>query len=323
MERSMLSHKNASLAVTAGIAIGLATLPMRANASEPYAPPPAPAVGSAIHGFGDVTFTNDYITPRGLLVTNTGLTTQILNGLVFSLYKGHGLISNVTLTAGIWNDLWSEQNNPKVGSWNEFDWFVGLDFTVARNWNAGVQFVQFLSPPGNFRAESNIQFSLAYDDSNRGWPIAIHPYVKLFYAAAGDSTVVEGKKGDTYDVELGLVPTYIIKHYNRSITLTAPTWITVGPTTYWNDGATGCGPVPTSACAKSNAGVFSTGLAARMPLDFISPAYGNWYIKGGVQYYHIINDSLLLAQTAVGTASSYADAHREVVTGFGSIGFSW
>ena len=40
-------------------------------------PPPAPTLD--IHGFFDVTFANDYITPRGLLVTNTGLTTQVLS----------------------------------------------------------------------------------------------------------------------------------------------------------------------------------------------------------------------------------------------------
>ena len=43
--------------------------------AEPPPPPPPPPLD--IHGFFDVTFANDYITPRGLLVTNTGLTTQI------------------------------------------------------------------------------------------------------------------------------------------------------------------------------------------------------------------------------------------------------
>ena len=42
----------------------------------PAAPPPPPPPLD-IHGFFDVTFSNDYMTPRGLLVTNTGLTTQI------------------------------------------------------------------------------------------------------------------------------------------------------------------------------------------------------------------------------------------------------
>jgi hypothetical protein len=31
-----------------------------------------------VHGFSDLAFKNDYLTPRGLLVTNKGLTIQIL-----------------------------------------------------------------------------------------------------------------------------------------------------------------------------------------------------------------------------------------------------
>ena len=49
-------------------------------------PPPAPQLD--IHGFFDVTFANDYMTPRGVLVTNTGLTTQIVNGLTFRALSG-------------------------------------------------------------------------------------------------------------------------------------------------------------------------------------------------------------------------------------------
>ncbi len=47
------------------------------------------------------------------------------------------------------------------------------------------------------------------------------------------------------------------------------------------------------------------------------------YGKGGFQYYHIINDSLLLAQTFTGTASSYPTAHREVWVGYAGLGFTF
>jgi hypothetical protein len=292
-----------------------------AIASEPYAPEPV-VVGSKIHGFGEVKFATDYITPRGLWVTNTGLTTQILTGVAVDLYKGPGLISNVSLAAGIWNDLWSEQNDPKVGRWNEFDWFVGLNFSIGRDWRAGIQFIQFLSPTGAFAAESNIEFSLAYNDSKSGFPISLNPYAKLFYAVSGDSTVVFGKKGGTYDVELGIVPTYTFKGPGAPITLTAPTWVTVGPSTYWNRGVSGCG-LPNTPCDDQNAGVFSTGLTAKMPLAGISPAYGNWSVHAGFQYYHILNDTLLLAQTATGTAASFADADRDIWVGFAGVGVSW
>src|SRR5713226_8729471 len=96
------------------------------------APPPPPPEFD-IHGFFDVTFKNDYITPRGLLVTNTGLTTQVLMGLVLDLYKNpNGFINKVSFTGGTCNDLWSEQRNPLVGAWNEFDWFLGADVVFAR-----------------------------------------------------------------------------------------------------------------------------------------------------------------------------------------------
>ena len=171
-------------------------------------PPPAPAFVLDVHGFVDISFKNDYITPRGLLVTNTGLTTQVLGGLALDLYKDpNGFINNVGVYAGVWNDIWSKQKHPTASSWNEFDWFVGMSVKFAKDWKFGVEYVEFLSPPGNFRIERNFEFSLAYDDSSWNPWIPINPYVKLFYAASGDSTVVTGKRGDTFDVEIGIVPT--------------------------------------------------------------------------------------------------------------------
>ena len=40
--------------------------------------------------------------------------------------------------------------------------------------------------------------------------------------------------------------------------------------------------------------------------------FGKWYAKAGFQYYNILNDNLLLAQTIVGTAATFATAHEDV-----------
>src|ERR1700744_5227723 len=81
------------------------------------------APGSAIHGFADISIKNDYITPRGLLVTNKGLTTQIDGGLVFDLYNNKGgTLTDISAVVGIWNALYSKQDNANFGPWNEFDW---------------------------------------------------------------------------------------------------------------------------------------------------------------------------------------------------------
>jgi hypothetical protein len=306
------------LGAAASVASAADMMPLKVKAP----PPPEPL---DIHGFGDVSFKNDYITPRGLLVTNTGLTTQILSGLVFDAYKDKsGWISDISFTAGIWNDLWSEQHNPVVDSWNEFDWFVSMDVKLAQDWTAGIEYIEFISPPHAFPGiEKNIQFHLSYDDSKWNMVLPLHPYVTVFWAASGPSTVVEGKAGGTYDVEIGINPTLDLNKSGIPVVFTTPTWVTVGPTTYWNNGATGCGASVLTPCATSNAGVVSTGLTGKTPLTFISKRLGSWYVDAGFQYYHIINDSLLLAQTVTGTATSFATAHRDIVVGFGGFGFGF
>src|ERR1700687_3807719 len=69
----------------------------------PLKAPPEPPPVSDIHGFIDVTFLNDYITPRGLLVHHTGLATQVAAGLIFDLYKSKtGFLNGITLQTGGW-----------------------------------------------------------------------------------------------------------------------------------------------------------------------------------------------------------------------------
>jgi hypothetical protein len=264
----------------------------------------------AIHGFNDLTVKNDYITPRGLLVSRERFTTQILNGLVLNTYHNPAApLDDISLVAGIWNDIDSGQNSKTVGPWNEFDWFVGANFEIHKIWSLGVSYVAFLSPPGNFAAEHNLEFTLKLDDSGFLTPISLHPYAKLFYEFAGPSVVVTGKGAGTFDVELGVVPTLDLHPYNVPGTLTAPSWVTVGPSDFWG--------------GEGNAGVASTGLTGTWPLDTIVPKqYGSWNLHFGFQYYHVINNRLLLAQTLIGSAGT-GPGHRDVVVGLGGIGLNF
>ena len=285
---------------------GLAALAM-VSASTARAADPEP---SAIHGFVDLSFKNAYITPRGLLVTNKGLTVQLLTGLAFDIYNNPaGPINDFSIAGGFWNDFATAQNAAKVGSWNEFDWFIGPSVTLYKDWTAGATFVEFLSPPGNFKAEKNVEFSLGFNDSPYLKPVSFHPYAKLFWATAGDSTVVLGKKGGTYDVELGIVPTLELKQFGLPVTLTMPTWITVGPAEYWG--------------GTSNFGVISTGLSAKTPLSFIPSRFGNWYADAGVQYYNLINGKLVAAQIADGVSSAKTRGNNNVWLATAGIGFGF
>jgi hypothetical protein len=320
-------YAGALLASAAGMGISLGATASFA-ADMPLKAPPTVVEPLDMHAFFDVSFKNAYITPRGLLVTNTGLTTQILAGISADVFKSKtGFINSVSVYGYVWNDLWSEQrpSNPTVGSWNEFDWAVGMTVKFAQNWKFGVEYVEFLSPPGNFSIERNIEFTLAYDDSSwwGGGPFTLNPYVKLFYAvSSGSSTVVTGKAGDTYDVEIGIVPTLDMKRYlGIPLVLSAPTWVTVGPSDYWNasGGTALCG---TSFCSTDNVGVFSTGLTGKLALDWVPSRYGKWYAKAGFQYFDFLNDNLQRAQqTTLNT--NFAGTHKDYVVGFGGLGFSF
>lgn len=273
-------------------------------------------LNSNIHGYVDLGFKNDYVTPRGLLVTKTGVTTQVLTGLILDIYKEpSSLISKVSLVGYIWNDLWSKQHNHNVGCWNEMDWGLGASLQIANDWQFTSQYVEFLSPPGNFTPEKNIETTLAYDDSKWKLPVVINPYVRWFWTVSGDSTVTVGKRGRTFDVELGLVPTFDFRKYDFPLILLAPTWLTVGPAEFWNGGKLGL------KNKRSNFGVFSTGLRAEIPIEYIPTSLGSWYIYGGVQYYHFINDSLLQAQTVTLGISSWTKAHRHAYVAVAGFGF--
>lgn len=285
--------------VRLGIAMLLAGAAPAAPAAE--APP------LAIHGFGDYSVKPYYITPRGLLVTNDGVTSQILGGLVFVTSP------KTSAVVGIWTDINSAGSNSSdtVGAWNEFDYFVGLNYSPIKPLKLGASYVVFLSPPGAFKTEQNIEFSASYDDG-AGGRFSFQPYAKLFWAVDGDSTVVLGKKGGTYDVELGAVPTLKLSR----LTVTAPSWITVGPKEYWS-GSTSDSFFPTDG---SNFGVVTTGLCLKTPAGFVPPQFGSWYVYGGLQYYHLINDSLVDANSLT---TGDAGGHRDVWNAYAGFGFGF
>jgi hypothetical protein len=255
---------------------------------------PAAADDPSIHGFATVWAKSDYITPRGLHVHSDGSAVQLLSGLVVA-FPGDpdGFITGSSVFGTLWADFNPGYGPPNTQSFNEFDWSIGGQVTIRNDWKLGVEYIQFISGPGAFQTEKNLEFSLSYSDKLE--PVSINPYVKLFYAMEGDSTVVVGQRGDTFDVEIGAVPTIDLKDHGLPVILSAPTWITVGPEEFWGGGG--------------NAGVFSTGVKVTYPFKNIPASAGNWSLFAGYQYYHLINDRLVLAQSILNPGDTDEDVH--------------
>ncbi len=116
----------------------------------------------AIHGFNDLTVKNDYITPRGLLGQQQAVhDADPQRPRLEHLPRPHPPIDDISLVAGIWNDIDAGQNSQTVGPWNEFDWFVGANFEINKIWTLGVTYVAVSQPGHNglsgHRAQHRIQ----------------------------------------------------------------------------------------------------------------------------------------------------------------------
>ncbi len=178
------------------------------------------------------------------------------------------------------------------------------------------------------RLPRNYVFGLALDDSFLGLPIAFNPYVNLFYNATGGSTVALGKTSSTYRFDIGIArATALPSRMAFPLTVTFPMQVTVGPSSYWNraDGTTNtCGPTTELPCSSGGVGYTSVGIAGKYLLtDIIPSRLGTWYVKAGASWVHVFNDSLLGAQVAVGSATTFPNAKRDIGVYNGGFGFSF
>ena len=178
------------------------------------------------------------------------------------------------------------------------------------------------------------EVKLSLNDSFTGWPITFNPYVTFYYELQSIGTPGAGGPGsvsaacfpcetNNYDFFIGMTPTINLeKYWGIPITLKAPTYVTVGPSSFWN-GAPGV-----FGASSGSVGVFTTGLTAIMPLKFMPAQYGNWYVKAGFQWYDVINTALQNANAfSVDLNTSCAAVSSgdcsSILVGFGGIGVAF
>ncbi|MFY9893440.1 MAG: hypothetical protein WAK63_04815, partial [Xanthobacteraceae bacterium] len=175
------------------------------------------------------------------------------------------------------------------------------------------------------------EVKLALNDSFTGWPITFNPYVTFYYEFNSIGTINGGGvsaacfpcETQNYDFFIGMTPTINLeKYWGIPVTLKAPTYVTVGPSSFWN------GAPAVFGASSGSVGMFTTGLTAIMPLSFMPAQYGHWYAKAGFQWYDIINTALQSADafSTSGTTSCAAAGSANcssVFVGFGGIGVAF
>lgn len=254
--------------------------------AEPQASTPLYMADSGspnIHGFLNIPVKSAYVTPRGLVVENEGVVFQPIVGLVFPT-GDIGPLKDTAIVTGIWSDFNTAQGDPKVGCWNEVDYFLTFSGKVG-DFNFAATYSPWFFPQstvGKPDTEHTADLKIGYSDHwIEGW--TINPYVDFFWSIGGSSTVVLGDDGGTGYVEIGIVPTKTIKFGDTPLTFTFPAYFSVGPEGYWDTDGSHDG---------DSFGVFSISANVSMPINAIPVQYGHWHLDAGITYDYLHNNAL-------------------------------
>lgn len=252
---------------------------------------------SRLHIFIQNEFSDKYLTPRGLLVENEGVSWQPLVILLANLYSADkGFLTDATLTPGIWNCVNSHKDGPENKNWNEVDPFIGLTLKFFKDFQLDTTYTAFVSQNGSFNTSTNLDVKLTYHDHFiEGF--SLNPYVEYFDELTNKATFVlvpaTSQKG--FYFVLGIDPTYTFKTPWVPVTIDIPTYVSFVSNNFYQkfDGSGG----------GSGVGVFSTEFRVSAPLTFIPKSYGNWTVYTGVQYYYINNQGAIDGNAAYGAAA--------------------
>lgn len=237
-----------------------------------------------VTGLLDLPISNYYLTPRGVIVEDTGVIVQPVLLLFFNLYQSDGPLSNVTGTVGIWNSIHSKHRDPNntqiAPNWNEMDLLSGLSFTVLKDWTFTFAYEYWISPISAFPGTSHIELRFGYSDHFlKGLvpgELSINPYIN-FFIELKNKTAAAPTIGESFYFELGAVPKYVFAGYPLSIEM--PTYLTFPGDHYYSQ--------------NSTVGIFGTGVKVTAPLTFIRPRYGKWSAHGDLIYKHLFNDGVV------------------------------
>jgi hypothetical protein len=287
-----LQTKSLSQYVFGGVAaavLPLATTSVRADDA------PAP---SNVHALVDVELANEYVTPRGMLVRDQGLTVQPLFLGFVSLYQGDSFINSVTLIPGVWNDLGTKSisvnapyNSKPTTEWTEVDPIAGIEVGFAKHFKLDVTYTAFVEQILDIGTSQHLDTKLSFDDSSYFKGFGFHPYVEYWKELEGKATDADvpyevfGNKGSGpgpgYYFEVGIDPTYTFDKL-AGLKLEAPIDVLLPNSDFYGE----------YYASASTVGLVDAGLKGTVPLPFMPKGYGHWSFHAGFKYMYFNDDNL-------------------------------
>jgi hypothetical protein len=262
-------------------------MPQSGSAQEKCLPKEYKCPPKFVTGLLDLPLSNYYLTPRGVIVEDSGVIAQPVLNLFFNLYESDGPVSNVTGMVGMWNSIHSKQRGPTsstVENWNEMDLLSSLSVTFLQSWTFSAAYEYWVSPSNQFPSASHIELKLSYGDSFlKGLglgDLSINPYANVFIELTNKTANTNPNDDESHYFEFGMVPRYVFAGYPLTIEL--PTYITLPGTKYYDTRA-----------PFSTVGVVGTGVRVTAPLTFINWRYGRWSVHADFIYKHLFSDGVV------------------------------
>ncbi len=247
------------------------------------APPP-----SRVNALINTEFSDKYLTPRGMIVHDEGLTFQVLALGLVNVYKGDSFVNDVTLVGGIWNDFTSAPksiNSAPRQSWVEIDPIAGVSVGFAKHLKLDVTYTSFNMQISGIPYSHHLETKLSLDDSSWLGAFALHPYFLYWQELDGKATAAQvpyivdplGKgplplPDSSYYVEFGIAPSYTFQ--DLGLKIEAPCRVLLPNKEFYGE----------YYDKSSTVGLYELGLKASIPLKFMPAGYGNWGMHVGFRY---------------------------------------
>ncbi len=284
------------LALLTSAALSAAAL-NSARAEEPaVAPPP-----SRFHALSNFEFSDKYLTPRGMIVHNDGLTFQWLMLGLMNVYQGDTFVKDVTLVGGVWNDFASDPvsshapfgSKPKT-SWVEIDPIAGISTAFGKGFKLDVTYTAFNMQILDIGTSHHLETKLSYDDTPYLHAFALHPYFLYWQELNGKATAAQvpyvvdplGKNpgpapDSSHYFEVGITPGYTFTSLG-GLKLELPCRVLLPSGDFYGE----------YYDDSSLVGLFETGVKGTIPLNFVKPGFGNWSFHAGFRYMNLVDDNL-------------------------------
>jgi hypothetical protein len=251
----------------------------------------------------NVEFADKYVTPRGQVVRDNGLSIQPLMLAFINLYEGKGFIENFKIFGGLWADYGTEgvSEHPPFGSipktrYTEIDPILGLSVGFGKVATLSVTYSAFVEQILDIGTSQNLEVKLAVDDTKLLGPFALHPYFLFWQELQGKSTAARvpyavfgpspftGSKtppDEGYYFEIGVNPGYTFKAL-ADLKIEFPCRVLLPSDDFYGN----------FYDSTSTVGLYEVGVKTSLPLNFMPKGYGHWSIHAGYKYMNFVDENL-------------------------------